>query len=241
MDGSFHVADHTAKPATIVGLRRLRGRRGLGIHLGLVATAGFMIATWIVPLHVKGPMNAGHGDLSCESCHRPAPGTIRQQLQASARHSLGLREQPVEFGSNPVASEHCQRCHLRPNDLHPVSRFFDPGHQGAPSGIRGDDCTACHAEHTGKRVTADSTLCGACHDDLEIADDPLDVPHAQLRSEGRWETCLGCHDYHGNHVIELPTKLANSRPRAAIEDYFAGGAAPYGEPLHAARKEVAQP
>lgn len=61
--------------------------------------------------------------------------------------------------------------------------------------------------------------------------DPLDVPHRELVAKGQWNTCLGCHDYHGNHKRLTQTKLQDAYAIKAIQDYLAGGPSPYGNDL----------
>ena len=45
------------------------------------------------------------------------------------------------------------------------------------------------------------------------------------------DTCLGCHDYHGNHKRPTQTKLGDAYATKAILDYLAGGTSPYGNDL----------
>src|SRR6187401_720798 len=77
-------------------------------------------------LLASGPMNTGHEALECRSCHLPAPGTMRQQIQANFKYLLGRRESEADFGYRPVSNDTCIDCHDRPNDRHPVSRFLEP-------------------------------------------------------------------------------------------------------------------
>jgi hypothetical protein len=64
-----------------------------------------------------------------------------------------------------------------------------------------------------------------------MKDDPLDTPHAQLVAKGSWLSCLGCHDFHGNHVMTTETRLRNAATSRAIDGYFAGGPSPYPKSL----------
>jgi hypothetical protein len=57
--------------------------------------------------------------------------------------------------------------------------------------------------------------------------DPLDVSHIVLVRQARWLSCLGCHDFHGNHVMEAQTRLADAFDTRRIQSYFDGGASPY--------------
>ena len=60
----------------------------------------------------------------------------------------------------------------------------------------------------------------------------MNIPHDRLIAEEKWESCLGCHDFHGNHVFEPPTRVQAMIPGAAIRAYFHQGAGPYGTFKH---------
>jgi hypothetical protein len=183
-------------------------------------------------------MNVGHEHLECASCHRPAPGTTRQQLQANVRTSLGLRATYVDFGMRAVGNADCRSCHDRPDDRHPVHRFLEPRFADARAALSPQTCTSCHGEHTGRRATVEADACKHCHDDLEIANDPVQPTHAALVAAAEWPTCLGCHDFHGNHDATPPTALEAAIPPAMIQRYLAGGADPYAGPIrHRARTD----
>jgi hypothetical protein len=218
------------------GSRRRRSGAKIGFALATV-TLGFLLAPGQEHLHAPGRMNAGHENLSCESCHRPAPGTTRQQLQANARHLFGLRQHPADFGQKAVDNTDCLACHERPFDRHPVFRFNEPRFVEARKELGPQLCESCHTEHQGARVTAETGYCRTCHADLEMKNDPLDVPHAKLVRDERWDTCLGCHDYHGNHVMKTATRLADRAPASRIEGYFAGRSSPYPGRLKKAARE----
>jgi hypothetical protein len=49
--------------------------------------------------------------------------------------------------------------------------------------------------------------------------------------QGRWLTCLGCHDFHGNHVMDARTRVADSLAARQIQRYFEGGPSPYPSQL----------
>ena len=51
---------------------------------------------------------------------------------------------------------------------------------------------------------------------------------------GRWETCLGCHDFHGNHAMKAPRRLGDAIPSDQIQRYFDGGRSPYPDPIRRA-------
>lgn len=201
----------------------------LGACLGLAGLTFNVLPTgeW---LHAKGPMNAGHATLACAACHKDAPGSARQQIQANLRYFLGLRGTPAEFGRLAVGNEACLACHERPNDRHPVYRFLEPRFAQAREHLRPQQCTACHAEHQGKRVTlAEIGYCVQCHKDTKPRKDPVEPPHADLIAQKNWDSCLGCHDFHGNHLGKPPKAIGAAIPPARLRAYFDGGPSPYGE------------
>ena len=189
-------------------------------------------------LFAKGRIQQGHEELSCESCHVKNPGSYRQQIQANVHHQLGMRETPVDFGYAKVSSDQCLSCHERPNERHPIFRFQEPRFASAIEEIKATTCLGCHSEHQDRRANDNITFCSACHEDLKLKSDPLDVPHHQLIAEEQWDTCMGCHDFHGNHVYESPKILDAKHDVNALRDYLATGPSPYGNQLHfEARKE----
>lgn len=212
----------------------------LGFKIGAALSLAFL-ALLLSPaferLDASGPANAGHQGLRCASCHDRAPGTTRQQLQANLRHALGLRRTAVDFGHRAVGNQVCLDCHGRPADNHPVYRFNEPRFAAARRAIEPQLCVSCHREHRGVRVTAGITFCRHCHRDLEVRDDPLDVSHRQLTADGDWPSCLGCHDFHGNHRMELRKVRAEALSEERIEAYFAGAPSPYSDQKLFAAKE----
>jgi len=190
-------------------------------------------------LHAKGPMNTGHGQVACAACHQDAPGSFRQQIQANLRYAFGRRETPATFGRLPVGNENCLACHERPNDRHPVYRFLEPRFAPVREKLKPHQCASCHAEHHGKRVTlAETGYCVNCHKDTRLKKDPVDVSHADLIARKQWDSCLGCHDFHGNHIIKSETVIDKRIPVEKIRAYFDGGPSPYGDALyHKAKKE----
>jgi Cytochrome c3 len=217
-----------------------RRRQRIGLTVGALIGAAVTLALsrpGAEHFHARGPMNSGHGDVRCESCHRSAPGTLRQQLQADARYLVGVRAHPADFGRQPVDNAACLACHDRPNDRHPVFRFNEPRFAEARRAIAPNRCTSCHLEHQGIRVTRAGTFCVNCHKDLRLKVDPLDVPHVELIAAGRWESCLRCHDFHGNHRMTTPRTIAAALPLSRVADYLAGGASPYPmPPIYPAKK-----
>lgn len=208
--------------------------RNLGIAVSAVL-AFFLFQFFSAPAAAeylaKGPLNTGHEALECASCHKPAPGNTRQQLQFNTRAFLGFTDSDyTDFGNLPVASENCLECHNRPNDRHPTHRFMEPRFAEAREAIHPESCISCHQEHHGQRITITPLdYCMNCHRDIEIKDDPLETSHASLIEQEQWNTCLQCHDFHGNHVFEVPDQIRDTIPLQAIKDYAAGKSDPYSE------------
>lgn len=180
-------------------------------------------------LHDPGPIQSGHAMLDCQACHVDAPGTTRQQVQAWLKASLAGTTGP-DFGRKDVDDAICESCHSRTTDRHPRFRFNEPRFAKALTVVAANTCLGCHSEHQAARVSLDeTTFCRACHDSLVMKNDPLDVPHVDLVKQANWQSCLGCHDFHGNHVRTTPERLANALPTAAILAYFGQGPSPYGD------------
>jgi hypothetical protein len=203
--------------------------------LGGVVAAATVAAVVMIPhaarFHAKGPANTGHEALACSDCHKDAPGTLRQQLQAKVQYWLGLRATDATFGRSRVGNEQCTGCHARDQDSHPVHRFLEPRFFEARAELGAESCVSCHREHKGVRVTMPATACATCHQNLELKRDPLDVSHRELVARKEWTSCLGCHDFHGNHKRVTPTRLDAAYPPSAIFDYLAGGPSPYGHDM----------
>ena len=191
---------------------------------------GFLVFPERNALVAKGPMNTGHEGLACQECHASVKGSAAQQLSANVYHWLGLRESTIGFGSQDVGNAVCLDCHERPDDRHPVSRFLEPRFAEARKHIAAHMCIACHAEHQGVRVTQPTIgFCVNCHRDTALEDDPISPTHAELVREESWNTCLQCHDFHGNHLWATPLNLDEGASAAHIWEYFYGGPSPYGE------------
>ena len=105
--------------------RRRRQNTGylIGLILGLSSIVILSIS-WGEYYLMPGPSNVGHENVQCKYCHFSAQGTFRQQIQANVYYLLGKRPAPADFGRKSVSNESCLSCHNRPNERHPVYRFF---------------------------------------------------------------------------------------------------------------------
>ncbi len=209
-----------------------RKRQWIGFYCGAYLAAVLTIiglSGLFMHFNEKGPMNAGHENILCDDCHQKAPGTIRQQLQARVGYLLKARKTDVVFGHLPVSNQDCLVCHERPNDPHPVYRFIEPRFAETRKKIQAQYCATCHQEHRGERITNDTQFCRHCHERLVLKNDPLDISHAQLIEDEKWPTCLGCHDYHGNHVYQIPRETTKMIPELEVIRYFKGFPTPYSK------------
>lgn len=177
----------------------------------------------------KGQMNTGHENLKCIECHTSAPGTLRQQLQNNTKAFLNLTDDEyVDFGKLKVGNTECLTCHNRPNDVHPTHRFMEPRFITARKELHPENCISCHNEHKGERITIKQVdFCYRCHKDIKVKNDPLDFSHKHLISMDQWNTCLQCHDFHGNHLFEAPKSINDTISLQRVENYFKGGEDPY--------------
>lgn len=217
-------------------LRRLAYAAGLAaafLPLALLAPA----MADFVPNEAHTP---GHEDLACTDCHREAPGTMRQQLQAKAKHLLGLRASGADFGMLDIGNATCTGCHDNPDDRHPSHRFLEPRFEEARLALAPQQCASCHREHTGTRISrVDGNFCVACHGDTKVKNDPATPSHETLFRQERWDTCLTCHDYHGNHAHEPPRDLDDALAPGTVAAYLRNADSPYGAPVIKARKPEA--
>ena len=225
------ISQPTGNQPPVLGAVK-RGRAEMVLAAMLIGTV--ILGLWWVPpaqgFKAMGPMNTGHENLNCSACHRDAEGTLRQQLTHNTRSLLGLHESAmVPVGSAPVDNEVCLDCHNRPNDRHPTSRFMEIRFSHLRKSLGPHECNNCHGEHNGERVAGvEPGFCINCHQDLTVKQDPIQPSHAELIENQSWETCLQCHDFHGNHLRDTPEKLAEGIPQATILDYLKGGPDPYG-------------
>ena len=209
----------------------LRKRQQIGSLVGI--GIGLLIFA-ILPLKASeeflslGPLNTGHDGLSCEACHTDAKGNLMQQLQANMMYTFGARKKSVDFGTANVDNNKCLECHDRPNDRHPTYRFLEAKYQDAIQEIDATQCETCHREHNDTRVVLpNGEFCVSCHYDLEVINDPVDVPHSKLIENKQWDTCLQCHDFHGNHVYKTPEKIKDTISIKQVQSYLKGGDDPY--------------
>jgi ferredoxin-NADP reductase/bacterioferritin-associated ferredoxin len=185
-----------------------------------------------------GHPNVGHAELKCAACHTDAPGSTRQVLQAKAKHLLGLRETGAVFGKLPVTNAVCVQCHANPDDRHPANRFLEPRFDEARESVGPQMCVSCHREHSDARVTiGTTTFCVQCHQELKVRNDPIRPTHATILQEKAWNTCMQCHDYHGNHTAKVPLNLRDAADLGAIARYMAKGPSPYGATVVKAKKD----
>lgn len=186
-----------------------------------------------------GPVLVGHEQLDCIQCHKSERGSLRQQLQANVQYLLGNRKQPVSVGYRPVLNKDCLSCHKRPNDRHPVYRFYEPKYREVRQNIGAHQCVACHREHQANRVSVKLDFCMHCHDELQLKNDPVDTSHEELVQNRKWETCLGCHDFHGNHKMKPSRHMADLINSKTLMGYFSRDKHPYpGKIIHKAKKSA---
>lgn len=221
-----------------------RSWKTYGYRLG--AALALLPALWLLPgLASMVPHhrhNPGHEDLACEDCHRSAPGTMRQQLQAKVDFWLGRSELDAAFVFKAVDNRICLECHQRSDDHHPAHRFLEPRFAEVRSTLGPQSCISCHREHHERRLTlTDTGFCASCHAELTLKQDPITPTHAALIQAQRWETCLGCHDFHNNHGWKAPSQLDAAISPQRIRDYFVAGPSPYGSVVEKARKSLAEP
>ncbi|WP_252730092.1 cytochrome c3 family protein [Zobellia uliginosa] len=203
------------------------GLSGLALGVGVILFLSLKTSEEYVSL---GPMNNGHNEISCAACHTDANGNLSQQIQSNMAHAFGMRENGVDFGTKDVTVKNCLECHDRPNDRHPTYRFSEPRFRKVIKKIDATTCITCHTEHNGERVSvAAINYCMNCHQDLEVENDPVNISHVKLIANEQWFTCIQCHDFHGNHRYNVPTKLQDTIPLKIIQNYLDGGEDPYGK------------
>ena len=215
-----------------------RARRRVGYRIGATVGAVFLaVFSWGDDGQVlaKGPANPGHGALECADCHDSAPGTVRQQVQAAVAFGLGLRETAPAIGRLPVTNRICLDCHEREEDHHPTHVFTQPKYADEREEIAAHLCITCHREHSGRHVENTGQFCATCHSGMEVREDRMTPTHAALAAEERWDTCLRCHDFHGNHHHEWPESLEEAFGGREVLRHLDSGTPMYGEKREPAR------
>ncbi len=192
--------------------------------------------TW----HSAGPANPGHEQLNCNECHLPSNGNMRQQIQANLNYLLGTRQTAEDFVLSKINNKQCLACHQKKNDLHPSYRFLEPKYQKVRQLLHPEHCISCHQEHSGRRISHfKPSDCKHCHKNTKIEEDPISIPHDQLIAQKNWDSCLGCHDFHGNHDMKLETNVKQRIPESILQNYFNAGDSPYrGEIITTARETI---
>ena len=178
--------------------------------------------------HAAGPHNTGHTKTDCGECHAPAPGNFAGQALTNMLHVVGIADSATPFIYTPAGNDQCLACHENPDDRHPVAKFMKAEFAAARDAAAVQYCLSCHQQHLGVRVTVTPRVCRNCHEETALGDDPVDISHTTLISEQRWETCLGCHDFHGNHERTVPDRMSQALTEEQIRQYFDGGESPYG-------------
>jgi ferredoxin-NADP reductase/bacterioferritin-associated ferredoxin/nitrate reductase cytochrome c-type subunit len=198
----------------------------------------FMLLPALDALRPHGHPNVGHEQLKCVACHAESPASTRQTLQAKVKHALGLRQTGAVMGMQAVTSTTCVQCHANSDDRHPPNRFLEPRFEQARADTGAQNCVSCHREHSAVRVTAPSAgYCVSCHQDMKVKDDKTSPTHDFLVRNKRWETCLQCHDYHGNHKWNAPLRLQDGHALEVLDQYMRGGPSPFGAPVVKSRQE----
>lgn len=184
-----------------------------------------------------GHPNVGHEKLQCVACHAESPASTRQTLQAKAKHAIGWRQTGAVLGMQPVTNATCLQCHANPDDRHAPNRFLEPRFEAARAETGAQACVSCHREHSAARLTvANPGYCASCHQDLKVKNDRASPTHDQLLANRQWNTCLQCHDYHGNHRFQAPLRLQDGATLDALSRYFRDGPSPYGSTIVKARE-----
>ncbi len=181
------------------------------------------------PWHAAGPGNTGHEEIECGACHLDAEGSAVGQTFANLGAWLGIADKSAFFVFAPTGNRQCLDCHEHDDDRHPVARFMESKFAAAREQIGPQYCVNCHRQHEGVRVTARADFCQHCHAETILENDPVDVPHDVLIRQRRWDSCLQCHDFHGNHEREAPQLMAERLEQWQVLEYLGGGPSPYGE------------
>ena len=171
-----------------------------------------------------------HENHACDSCHFPADGTARQQVQANLQYWLGFRSSSVDFLTKTITNNDCLDCHRNKLDPHAEHLMMELRFSEVRDLIAPHRCGSCHDHHSGLNLTVPGNFCSHCHADVSLEVEVANPSHVELVEGGRWETCLQCHDFHKNHLQQTPRDLDSAHALDAVQDYFDGvSPAPYGE------------
>ncbi|MCH2210283.1 MAG: cytochrome c3 family protein [Fuerstiella sp.] len=211
-----------------------RSIRRAPVTAAILACTAVMIAlqvTGMERLSSPGGSRDIHAGLACTQCHRPADGTLRQQVQANVKHWLGFRKYGADFVHKQIKTDDCLDCHSSETDPHSTYRFLEPKFAEVRTKISPHDCLSCHTEHRGEISVRGGNFCQHCHQDLKLENDITSPSHELLTADARWDTCLMCHDYHDNHHWNTPRDLTQAVNVELIQDYLNGSEkeSPYGD------------
>lgn len=203
----------------------------------LAALPLLFLQPMLEPMRPHGHPNVGHEQLKCTACHVESTASTRQVLQAKAKHLLGLRQTGAAIGPQVVTPATCIQCHANADDRHPTHRFLEPRFEQARAETGAQLCASCHREHAGTRTTMPTaSYCASCHQDLVVKNDRASPTHAALIAGKRWETCMQCHDYHGNHRWTPPRRIEDGASLELLQKYLKGGPSPYGSTIVKAKE-----
>jgi hypothetical protein len=136
-----------------------------------------------------------------------------------------------------VTNATCGHCHENPDDRHAPHRFLEPRFEDARAETGAHLCVRCHREHSQARVTAPAgSHCASCHMELKVRNDRTTPSHELLVMQERWDTCMQCHDYHGNHGWRAPQRLHEAASLEQLQHYLRDGPSPFGSTIHKARR-----
>ena len=174
--------------------------------------------------------NEMHEGMACDQCHETAEGTIRQQVQANVYHWLGSRQHGADFLTQPVESADCEACHPMKENFHPQQKLRKSKYYELDTMLGIRECSGCHDHHSSSVMQHAMTLCMHCHEVWGKKPDTTTPTHVELIAQGRWETCLQCHEFHGGHQREKIFLLEDAHKVDTIQNSLHGKSAdPYGD------------
>ena len=77
-----------------------------------------------------------------------------------------------------------------------------------------------------------SNYCRSCHENTEIKDDRWILSIRIYSEMENGNTCLQCHDFHGNHIYEVPQKMKDTIPLLEVQNYLKGEKVIYSTRKH---------